>query len=125
MGMQVCLHGVWICLMLELLFGHACALACSYAGAVVWASVSECACWGLSALMLNLLFGHLSVSVPACWGLSALMLELLFGHMWGAECSAVLAVVWACECASDGALMLELWLVGHVPAWGVNCPNVL
>ena len=32
------------------------------------------------------------------------MLELLFGHVnvpaWGAECSAVLAVVWAC-------LMLE------------------
>ena len=30
---------------------------------------------------------------------------MLFGHVsmpaWGAECSAVLAVVWACECASD------------------------
>ena len=39
-----------------------------------------------------------ALMLPCC----ALMLELLFGHVnmpaWGAECSAVLAVVWACEC---------------------------
>ena len=33
---------------------------------------------------------------------------MLSGHVsvlaWGAECGAVLAVVWACECASDGAV---------------------
>ena len=56
------------------------------------------------------------------------MLELLFGHVsmpaWGAECSAVLAVVWACECA--GAVCSDAWLlVEHVPAWGVNCLHVL
>ena len=56
-----------------------------------------------------------SVSVPAGVLIQghccALMLELLFGHVsmsaWGAECSAVLAVVWACvlSICSDAALL--------------------
>ena len=57
----------------------------SDAGAVLWGM-----CDGVGAGVL--IQGH------CC----ALMLELLFGHVnmpaWGAECSAVLAVVWACEC---------------------------
>ena len=56
-------------------------------GALILVWSRECACIG--CLMLELLFWH--VSVPA----------------WGAECSAVLAVVWAC------------------PAWGVDCLDVL
>ena len=51
--------------MLERLFGHASVPAWGAdmldAGAIVWA----CMCIGVLALMLELLFGHLSVSVPA------------------------------------------------------------
>ena len=42
---------------------------------------------------------------------------MLFGHVsmpaWGAECSAVLAVVWACECASD-AMCLHRVLIAFM-----------
>ena len=57
----------------------------------------------------------------------ALMLELLFGHVsMPAECSAALTVVWAYECACVGcalmlelsALMLELLLV---VGWAYAC----
>ena len=60
----------------------------------------------------------------------ALMLELLFGQVsvpaWGAECStrAVLAFVWACECASDaGAVYSDAGAVLAVGScmWDVNC----
>ena len=53
--------------------------------------------------------------------LGALMLS---GHVsvltWGAECVAVLTVVWACECASDGAVCSAV-----LAARGVNCLHVL
>ena len=59
---------------------------------VIWAC--ECACMQYHALMLELLFEHLSVSVPAVvWA----CVESV--PAWGAECNAVLTVVWACECA--------------------------
>ena len=102
----------------------------SDAGAVLWGM-----CDGVGAGVL--------IQGPCC----ALMLELLFGHVrmpaGGAECSAVLAVVWACECACIVvltlcalmlpccalmlpyccALMLEL-LVGYAHG-GVDCLDVL
>ena len=60
----------------------------SDAGAVLWGM-----CDGVGAGVL--IQGHCAYC--------ALMLELLFGHVsmpaGGAECSAVFAVVWACECA--------------------------
>ena len=112
----------------------------SDAGAVLWGM-----CDGVGAGVL--------IQGPCC----ALMLELLFGHVrmpaGGAECSAVLAVVWACECAcivvlTLCALMLPccalmlpccalmlpfcaLMLpccagaVGWVCPWGVDCLDVL
>ena len=57
---------------------------------------SSCLCTCGYALMLELPAGVLSA-----WVLSALM----SGHVsMLAECGAVLAFVWACECASDGAV---------------------
>ena len=52
--------------------------------------VGECTCWGADprALLCSDLFGHVSMTA------------------WGAECSAVLAVVWACECGADHAALL-------------------
>ena len=44
---------------------------------------------------------------------------MLSGHVsvlaWGAECGAVLAVVWACECASDGAARMPWQPLDRLP----------
>ena len=57
---------------------------------------------------------------------------MLFGYVsmpaWGAECSAVLAVVWACECAYDGAVcsvQAHAHPTANTAPQGVNCLNVL
>ena len=75
--------------------------ASSYAGAVVWASVSECAYWGLSALML----------------------ELLFGHVWGVQCCA------RCCSGHVSALLMQepCWACAHgvFIAWMCFDPKLL